>query len=201
MNKLLVIIICLLSLSACESDSPRLAALPADAVILAFGDSLTTGVGTTKSKSYPSVLADLTGLQVVNAGVSGETTAQGLKRLSNVLNQSNPNLVILIEGGNDILRGLNLAQAKNNLRNMIMLIKERNIAVVLIGVPEKSLFLNAHPMYAELANEFQLVFDNNLLQELFRNAALKSDIVHLNEMGYKKMAESIYILLQEQGAL
>lgn len=202
-NKLLVIITCLFVLSAC--DAPELETLPTDAVILAFGDSLTSGVGVDisvrKNKSYPAILAELTGLQVVNAGIAGETTAQGLKRLSRVLDQSDPDIVILIEGGNDILRNLSLAQAKSNLRNMVMLIKERNIAVVLIGVPEKSLFTSSHPMYKELADELELVFDGDIIADLQRSASLKSDIVHFNEKGYRKMAKSIHALLQEKGSL
>lgn len=198
-----MIISCLLVLSAC--DAPELEALSTDAVILAFGDSLTSGVGVDvsarKNKSYPAVLAKLTGLQVINAGISGETTAQGLKRLSLVLDQAIPDMVILIEGGNDILRNLSLEEAKNNLRNMLMLIKERNIAVVLIGVPEKSLFASSHPMYKELAGELELVFDGNIIANLQRSASLKSDIVHFNEKGYRKMAESIATLLRERGAL
>ena len=199
MNRRLIIISCLMLLTACSG--PKLGALTADAVILAFGDSLTSGVGARKNKNYPAVLAQLTGLQVINAGIAGETTAQGLERLSQVLDQSSPDLVILIEGGNDILRGLNLAQAKSNLRDMVVLIKQRNIDLVLIGVPKKSLFLSVHPMYKELATELDLVFDGKLLAELQGTAALKSDIVHFNEMGYQKMAESIYAVLQERGAL
>jgi acyl-CoA thioesterase-1 len=199
MNKLLTIISCLIVLTACNG--PRLNTLPTDAVILAFGDSLTSGVGTHKSKSYPAVLAQLTGLKVINAGVAGETSAQGLERLSQVLDQSSPDLVILIEGGNDILRSLNLAQAKRNLHDMVVVIKQRNIDLVLIGVPKKSVFLSVHPMYEELATELDIVFDGKLLVELQGNDALKSDIVHLNEMGYQKMAESIYAVLQERGAL
>lgn len=199
MNKLLIIISCLTVLTAC--DAPKLGALPADAVILAFGDSLTSGVGARKNKDYPAVLSEVTGLQVINAGIAGETTNQGLQRLSQVLDQSSPDLVILIEGGNDILRGLNLEQAKANLRNMVMLIRQRNIDLVFIGVPKRSLFLSVHPMYEELAAELDLVFDGKLLAELQGTPLLKSDIVHFNEKGYQRMAESIHAVLQERGAL
>ncbi len=199
MNKLLTIISCLIVLTAC--DAPKLGALPTDAVILTFGDSLTSGVGARKNKNYPAVLAQLTGLQVINAGIAGETTAQGLARLGQALDQASPDLVILIEGGNDMLRGLDLVQAKANLRKMVMLIRQRNIDLVLMGVPKKSLFLSVHPMYEELATELDLVFDGELLVELQGTAALKSDIVHFNEMGYQKMAESIYAILEERGAL
>ncbi len=199
MNKLLIIFTSLFILHAC--DSPRLNSLSEDAVILAFGDSLTSGVGTTKDKSYPAVLQELSGLRVVNAGVSGETTAQGLQRLNSVLDQASPDIVILIEGGNDILKNINIKQAQNNLREMILLISERSIPVVLIGVPEKSLFSSSAPIYEELATEFDLVFDGKLIASLQRSSSLKSDIVHFNEKGYRKMAESIYELLKDSGAL
>ncbi len=199
MIKLLVILASVFLLHAC--DSTGLKSLPRDAVILAFGDSLTSGVGTSKDKSYPAVLQELSGLRVVNAGVSGETTAQGLQRLNGVLDQSTPDIVILIEGGNDILKNLNMQQAKNNLREMILLISERGIPVVLIGVPEKSLFSSSAPIYKELAAEFDLVFDGKLISSLQRSSELKSDIVHFNEKGYRKMAEAIHQLLIDNGAL
>ncbi len=92
-------------------------------------------------------------------------------------------------------------RAKAKLRKKVILIRQRNIDLVLMGVPKKSLFLSVHPMYEELATELDLVFDGELLVELQGTAALKSDIVHFNEMGYQKMAESIYAILEERGAL
>ena len=63
-------------------DSPDLGSLPSDGTILAFGDSLTVGVGTAPENSYPNVLADLTGMTVIGSGVSGETTTQGAVRIA-----------------------------------------------------------------------------------------------------------------------
>ena len=81
-----------------------LSPLPEDGVILAFGDSLTAGVGAKSGSAYPDALQALTGRRVVNAGVSGETTAGGVARLPSVLEAVGPDLVMLMEGGNDILR-------------------------------------------------------------------------------------------------
>ncbi len=169
--------------------------------VLAFGDSLTLGVGTTKENSYPAVLAKLSGLNVVNSGVSGETTAQGLKRLPTELERTKPDLVILIEGGNDILRNKSLSETKNNLQQMIELVTDQNIPLILIGVPEKSLFSNSAPFYEELAQQYHLVFDKSLIADLQRSRSLKSDAVHFNEKGYQKMAEAIYGLLSDNGAI
>ena len=192
-------IITVFFLTGCNS--PELDKLPADAVILAFGDSLTAGVGTAPDKSYPAVLASITGRQVINRGISGEETAQGLSRLPEVLADTQPDLVILIEGGNDILRNRPAADIKQNLAQMITLMQQRDIPVVLLGMPEKKLFSSSAALYQQLADDYQLVYDNNLISELLRNRASKSDPVHFNAQGYQQMAEGIHQLLRDNGAL
>ncbi|MFK7794549.1 MAG: GDSL-type esterase/lipase family protein [Gammaproteobacteria bacterium] len=192
--------ICLLFLQAC-SDSVSLTPIPQDGVILAFGDSLTVGVGTSEAYSYPSVLAQLSGRKVVGAGVSGEETTQGLIRLPTVIDEVNPDLLILLEGGNDILRNKNLHNTKKNLAAMIELAHARGVQVVLIGVPEKKLFSDVAPLYEELAEQYGLVFADDLLAGLLRDNEYKSDAVHLNQRGYGVMAETIHELLVKQGAL
>ncbi len=169
--------------------------------ILAFGDSLTAGYGTSKDKSYPAVLAELTGRTVINAGISGETTQQGLERFEATLEKHSPRLIILLMGGNDILQNLSFATAKQNLASMIEIAKRRNIPVIFLGVPEKNLFSDAAPIYQELADEHGLVFDNALVGKLLKSPGLKSDTVHLNANGYRKLAEALHDLLQDNGAL
>ncbi len=182
-------------------DDTKLSPLHEGSTILAFGDSLTFGVGVSKPNSYPSVLSELSGRTVFNAGVSGEVTADGLLRLPTVLDQTEPNLLILLEGGNDILRNSDLRQSKNNLAEMIEIAHGRGIEVVLIGVPEKKLFSDVAPFYRELAEEYELVFEDDLISDLLHKNQYKSDRVHFNQLGYQKMAEAIYKLLDEKGAL
>ena len=196
----LVCCVCLLLMQAC-SDSPELNKIPQDGVILAFGDSLTVGVGASEQHSYPQVLSMLSGRKVISAGVSGEETSGGVKRLPAVLDEVRPNLLILRQGGNDILRNRNLHQAKQNLANMIENASSRSIDVVLIGVPEKKLFSDSAPFYQELADEYALVYSDDILSDLIRKNEYKSDAVHLNQKGYYMMAESIFELLVEHGAL
>lgn len=162
---------------------------------------MTVGVGTSKTNSYPSVLEELTGLNVINSGVSGETSDLGLARFTKELNRVSPDLVILIEGGNDILQNRSHSDIKRNIKDMIEIAMNRGVPVVLIGIPEKNLFSNSAPFYEELAEQFQLVFDADLIGDLQRSSQLKSDYVHFNKKGYRKMAESIYELLLENGAL
>lgn len=186
-------------LSACSE--PKLAALSNEDSVLAFGDSLTLSVGASGENSYPSVLAELSGLRVINSGVSGETTDRGLQRLPLILEKTNPDLLILFEGGNDILRNKNPNETKANLAAMIKLAKRQGIAVVLLAIPEKKLFSDSAPFYNDLAEEFELVFDNDLMADLLRTPSYKSDAIHLNDQGYRKMAEGIRDLLKDHGSL
>jgi lysophospholipase L1-like esterase len=198
-QQIAVLLIAGMLLNGCEQ--PKLTPLHAEGTILAFGDSLTSGVGADKSSSYPSVLAQLSGLRVINAGRSGEVTADGLARLAETIDQTTPDLLILLEGGNDIMRNQDLAVTKSNLASMIELAQSRGVEVVLIGVPAKSLFSSAASFYAELAEEYQLVFEDNLIASLLRKSAYKSDAIHFNQRGYRVMADSIHELLVENGAL
>lgn len=195
----LIKLLCLVWLAACSE--PRLQKLHQASVILAFGDSLTFGTGVSEEYSYPSVLQLISGVEVVNAGVPGETTAQGLARLPNELDRYAPDLLILLEGGNDILRNIDPELTKANLESMVSLAAEYGISVVLLGVPEKKLFSNSAPLYGELADAHGLVYDGDLIAGLMRSAEMKSDAVHFNAKGYRAMAESIYALLITNGAL
>ena len=194
-----VMILCLLLLSACGG--ARLDPLAPGDRILAFGDSLTVGVGTGRDSAYPAVLQRMTRIEVINAGVSGETSAQGLRRLPAVLDEYQPDLVILCHGGNDFLRRQDTSATKANLAAMIDLMHARGIQVVLIGVPEPGIFLSSAKLYAELADQYDIPIDNDTMADLQGNASLKSDRVHLNAAGYQQFAEAVSTLLSNAGAL
>ena len=183
------------------SDAPKLTRLQQHDVILAFGDSLTQGVGVSKQYSYPSVLETLSGVKVINAGVSGETTSEGLNRFADVIEQHAPAIVILLEGGNDILQNKSLDETQANLNDMIDIAKSYGVEVVLIGVPQKSLFSNSAPLYQALADKHQIVFEPSLIARLMKKPSMKSDYIHFNKAGYEAMAKAIHQLLKENGAL
>ncbi|MEM9056833.1 MAG: GDSL-type esterase/lipase family protein [Pseudomonadota bacterium] len=191
----------LVFLAVAGCSDPRLQPLPDDGVIVAFGDSLTAGVGVAQRDSYPSVLAALTGRRVINAGVSGEVTAAGLARLPDVLAEHRPNLLVLLEGGNDILRNRDLDATQRQLSAMIALAKAQAVDVVLIGVPEKKLFSSSAPLYKALADEHDVVFDADVVGRLLRSAQYKSDQIHFNARGYRKLALAVDTLLRDNGAL
>ena len=97
---------------------PATQPVPAGATVLALGDSLTSGVGASADTAYPTLLAARTGWNVINAGVSGNTSAQALERLPALLQEHRPALVIVSIGGNDFLRRLPLETTRTNLRRI-----------------------------------------------------------------------------------
>lgn len=198
-SKIFVFILGFLALVLSGCGGRELTTLSGDDVVLAFGDSLTFGYGADITDSYPSVLAELCHCKVINAGVSGETTSEGLARFVEVINKHHPSLLILMEGGNDILRN-NTASTKENLARMIEISQENNIPVVLIGVPEKKLFSKSAAFYEELSEAYGLVLEDELLSRLLKNSQYKSDTVHLNRQGYRRFAEEVFELLQSKGA-
>ncbi|TSA11545.1 MAG: arylesterase [Betaproteobacteria bacterium] len=189
------------TLAACGGSVPKLSKLPADAIVLAFGDSLTFGTGAQPETSYPAVLEKLIGRKVWSAGVPGEVSAAGLARLPSALDYYQPRLLILCHGGNDFLRKLGDAQAAENLRAMIRLAKQKGIDVILVGVPKPGLLPSPPDFYAEIAKEFRLPYEDTALKTILRDSELKSDIAHPNAKGYAKLAESIAALLKKSGAV
>lgn len=179
----------------CSNSTDHANTLAKDATILAFGDSLTYGTGANKGEDYPSVLATLTGFTIINAGIPGEISSKGLQRLPSLLDQHRPDLLILIHGGNDILRKLSRTELKNNLLAMFNEASVRNIPVVSFGVPEPGLFLKSADTYQQLDDETEIPFELSLLPDIIGDTSLKSDIAHPNAKGYKKLAKGIYTFL------
>jgi lysophospholipase L1-like esterase len=196
MNKIkliaaLVVIAIIFSVITKESkDNLSYVELKRDAVILAFGDSITYGYGVMQKDSYPAQLQKKTGLRVINAGISGEESSEGLSRLPKLLKEK-PDLVILCHGGNDILRNRSDEKLKTNLIEMINLIKESGAKVLLVGVPNFGMLgFKTHPLYEEVAGETEVFFEADILSMVETDNRLKIDAIHPNEKGYKIMVEA-----------
>ena len=166
--------------------------LPMDTKVVAFGDSITYGYRVDKDQSYPSQLSTLLQTEVINAGVNGETSQQGLRRLPSVLEKYKPQILIICEGGNDILRRRSLVRAKENIAKMIQLARDKKIFVVLVGVPTTEvLTLSTAQFYHELADEFNVPLEDTALEDILSDNTLKIDQVHPNEEGYKILSNRL----------
>ena len=185
-------------LTAC-SNQVKQAPLAADDVIVAFGDSLTVGYGTTNKFSYPAQLSKYIQQTVINAGLSGEETTASLLRIDSVLKQYRPALVLLCIGGNDFLRKRSRKITQLNIGLLIDKIHQSGSRVVLIAVPEWGLFLNPSVIYANVSESHKVLLIEDVLPELLSDSQLKSDVIHLNTKGYGVFAERVFLELQEFG--
>lgn len=187
--------------SSCSDNNASFSKLADNATILAFGDSLTKGNGAAPSQSYPSRLQQLTQRRVINAGISGEISENGLNRLPALLEKHRPQLVIICHGGNDILRHLRLDKTKTNIIRMIELTQSYQAQVLLLAVPKPSIWLKPVEIYAEIAENTGVGIDHYTLSKVLKNNALKSDTYHPNAAGYAAMADAVFQLLSQQGAI
>ncbi len=175
--------------------------------IIAFGDSLTAGFGLAEKESYPYLLqeklkADGFDYEVVNAGVSGDTSLGGLERADWVLEQDNAQILILELGANDLLRGVPVEKMKDNLDKIIRKAKAKNIKILLcgmlapptMGAQYQRDFLRAFP---DLAAEHKVEFLPFLLDNVATVKELnQADGIHPNAEGEKIMTENVYKALR-----
>jgi len=189
-----------LLLTACGR-APELPRLTPEDVVLAFGDSLTYGTGVRPEESYPEVLAELIGRPVVRAGVPGETTAEALRRLPAAIETHQPRLLLLMTGGNDFLRKVAREETEAHLRAMLALARERGVAVLLVGVPVPGFFAGPPAFYDALAAELGLPYEGSILRQVLYDNRTKSDPIHPNALGYRRIAEALAATLREAGAV
>jgi acyl-CoA thioesterase-1 len=201
MKRWLLAAMMVVGLAGCGDKVPPVARLAATDVVLAFGDSLTYGTGARAEDSYPAVLGQLIGRIVVRSGVPGEQTAGGLARLADALDEHKPRLVIVCLGGNDLLRKAAMADIEANLRKILQEIKSRGLDAMLIGVPAPALMAGPPEFYGKLAREFSIPYEGDIITSVLYKSELKSDHIHPNAAGYRKVAEAVAELMRDAGAL
>lgn len=194
-------VLLMISLWACTDAAVTLEPVPLDGVILAFGNSLTFGTGAQSYQAYPAVLEELTGRKVVNSGIPGETSTEGADRLPGVLAEYRPHLVILCEGGNDMLRSMPDRAIAANLSDMLATIKAFGAQAVLIGVPRPKLLSSTPDFYREVAESEKVPYLEETLENILTQRKLKSDLIHPNAAGYRILAQEVADLLEQAGAI
>ena len=194
----------LIGLSACSKPET---ALPANSTVLILGDSLTQGVGASSAQTnYPALLKQQTQWNIINGGVSGNTSAQALARLPELLQQHQPKLVIISIGGNDFLQRLSNSDTQANIAQSIALSQQSGAQVLLVAVPELTLAAavghpNDHAMYAQLAQSHQVHLLEDAWSDVLADDTLRSDAVHANDAGYQVFSKLLVKRLQHIGWL
>lgn len=166
-------------------------------IIVAVGDSLTYGYGTTLDKSYPVVLSGLINMTVINEGINGDTSSGVLERIDQIIKDQNPKMIILGIGGNDMLRRTPRDETVRNITEIIQIIKAANIMPIILAEPEPSVFgaavgnLNDATLYKEIADQENVFIIENTFSKYLSNNDYKSDPIHLNEKGYALVAQDV----------
>ena len=191
-----------ISVTGCGSE-PTQTALPAGSTVVALGDSLTYGYGANPKTAYPTVLAELSKWNVVNAGVNGDTSADVLTRVNKITEQ-NPDLVLLGVGGNDVLQRISPDTMRANIIATIDTLQSNNIDVVLIAEPyfsTSALFgkVSDNPLYEDIAETEGIPLYSDGWSTVLSDDALKSDKIHANAAGYRQFAEGLHGYLKEEG--
>ena len=174
--------------------------------IVAFGNSLTAGLGVAPTESYPAQLQrtlDAAGYayRVVNAGVSGDTTAGGVRRVSWVLT-SKPAIVILELGANDGLRGLSLQETKANLEKIIQQFQQASVTVVLAGMKLPPNYGQEYTdgfeaLYRTIAKQYRLTLIPFFLDGVAGSSSLnQADGIHPTGEGYRLIVEKVFPVLE-----
>jgi acyl-CoA thioesterase-1 len=160
-------------------------------VIVAYGDSLVEGYGASEQHGFVDALSTQIGTTIINEGKSGDTTAEALQRLPDVLAQ-HPDIVIVLLGGNDVLQRIPQETTQANLDQILSTLTQNNIHVVLVGVLGGIVTDPFASMFRSLATKYHAALVPNILNGLIGNSKLMYDEVHPNADGYDIAATKIY---------
>ena len=192
-------------LAACGKRKSSAAALKSDARVLAIGDSLTFGYGASPDASWPVKLGEITGWQVENAGVNGDTSAGALQRLPSLLAAGSYDAILIGIGGNDMLRGVSASATRDNIAALVKEAREHTPHVALLATPAPDAMrafvgsLSDAPFYEEVAKSGQALLVANVYSSVLSDASLRSDRIHANAEGYAKVAQLLADQLKAAG--
>lgn len=186
-----VIVIEIITFFIFKKPKPSIDYLSKGTSIVVLGDSLTAGVGATTGNEFPAVLSRLIGQPIINMGVSGNTSAQGLERVPYVLEQD-PKVVIVLLGGNDYLRKVPIEETFKNIDTIVAQIQEYGATVILVGIKAGPLSDPYKKHFEDIVKKRDVVYIPNILNGIIFHDDLMSDAIHPNDAGYKKVADKIY---------
>ena len=164
---------------------------PGDGPVVALGDSLVAGTGASEGSDFVSLLSNMIREPIVNLGVSGNTAADGLARIDDVVSR-HPRVAIVLLGGNDFLRKISRDETFANLREIVKKLQASGSVVLILGVRSNILIDDAAKYYKDLANETRSAFVPDVLDGILGDSRYMSDSVHPNDAGYARIAQKVY---------
>lgn len=175
----------------------RDAPLAPGSIVLALGDSITAGHGLLPEQAWPALLARRSGWQIVNAGVSGDTSDGALQRLPGLLAEHAPHLMIVEIGGNDMLRRAAESRISANLAAIVDLARQRQVRVAVLAIPRPSALgaatgrLKPAALYADTASSRGVMLVEHAVSDVLSDGRLRLDPLHPNAEGQLALAEAL----------
>ena len=193
---LIIVVAVFLLLAGNSSSNKNIKNYPSSGTnIIAFGDSLVLGVGSSVGNDFVSVLSRQLNIPIENLGRAGDTTDAAKGRLNEVL-ERDPKVVLLLLGGNDYLRQIPKEEIFSNLGIIIESIQNSGAIVILLGVKGGILRDNYKSDFKKLSIQYQTVYIENVLDGIISNPDLMYDSIHPNNDGYKIIADRIYPVIK-----
>ncbi|MFA5100901.1 MAG: GDSL-type esterase/lipase family protein [Candidatus Omnitrophota bacterium] len=160
--------------------------------VVCFGDSITQGFGAGPRSAYPAYLSKLMSVPVINSGIEGDTSEGALKRIKPDVLDREPLIVVIEFGANDFLTNMPLEETRRNIESIIQQCQEQGAIVALADVSNMNLMPEYGPMFRSLSRTHKTIYIPNLLNGIYDNVNMKSDIFHPNASGYQIIAQRVY---------
>lgn len=203
MRRSILFLLCLLGLGGCHHQVAHLE--PSQGPVVILGDSLAAGTGAASGEGFVDLLQQRLGVEIVNRGIPGNTTAQGLARLQKDVLSLEPSLVIVELGGNDVLQKVEPAQTFQNLEKIVDAIQAQRTPVLLLGIRGGLVKDRFASEFRRLSKDKQTALVENIMEGVLTQPGLKADPIHPNAAGYRVLADRIEptlkSLLQQIGKL
>lgn len=164
--------------------------------IVCFGDSITFGYGVSPDKGFPSSLSKMISMPVINAGLDGNTSREGLKRIDSDVLSRDPYMVIIEFGGNDFLRRVPVDETIENIEKMVERVQAHGAIAAIADISAGMVLKEYLPYFKKIARERGALFIPSILAGIITNPQMKSDFFHPNETGYKLIAQRVYQIIK-----
>ncbi|WP_428898478.1 Lysophospholipase L1 [Parelusimicrobium proximum] len=178
---------------ACSSSAPKQIKNRVNSgnVIIAFGDSLTYGYGSTAGNDYPSLLGQKVNMRVINMGVNGDTAPSGYARIREI-DSYRPYMVLIEFGGNDYMKQVPISETESAMRSMVDYVQSKGAIAVIVDTGGNPFMGKYTDMYKQIAKEKEAVFVPAIMKNILTDRKLKSDQIHPNDAGYAIVAERVF---------
>lgn len=160
--------------------------------IICFGDSVTFGYGAENGQDYPAQLSKMLGMPVINCGIDGDTSIEGLKRIDSDVLQRVPRLVLIEFGGNDFLRKIPIEVTAGNIKTMIDKVQAAGAMAAIVDVSAGMFLRDYRVLFSKISKEKNVIFIPSVLNNIITTPGLKSDFFHPNSKGYNLVAQRVY---------